>query len=544
MGNLSVNVKKTINYLRENGLKATAIEVQDRLSGKKEVYEPVHPSEAELLKQRRLSGDFPYRPLISVVVPLYNTDERFLKALIECVEAQSYDNWELILADGSEKEGLADVVRTVSENKEHPEGVSAVSINNKVRYHKLDVNYGISGNTNHALEFAKGDYVALLDHDDLLEKNALFEVVSAINRVDADAADHADANGAGHRDAGAADHADADAADRRNAGAARHIDVIYTDEDRCGESGDDFYNPVRKCDFNFEYLLSNNYICHLVVMKASLIKKLELRKEFSGAQDHDLLLRAAVLGSSFYHIPKILYHWRVFGNSTSGNTSGKLYAYEAGKKAAAQALSGILQDTELLSQKDKNAGTASEKVCEAGEYFHVYRTRHVGVYGFDFEKSPMDTEFKAPFGNAGAVGGLVVRKNKEGIIVGGPSDFAGECEYLGKRAAAGGKGNSRFCMREVSGLDLRNICLSKEARGIFKEVVGVSYEDVPLNVKYDLSAGDDISYTKIHDWERIFDVSVLPENADITALSEKLSEALKAAGYKLLYLPSWESVVQ
>lgn len=490
------DINKTINYIKKNGLKATFFEVTERITRKKECYIPHHPSDDDLKAQKRESRLFDYKPLISVVVPLYKSEKRYLEALIYSVAGQSYENWELILADGSGERGeLGRFIASLPVPRE------------KIRYADLGGNFGISGNSNKGIELACGDYIALLDHDDLLERDAFFEIVNRLNRS------------------------------LKNKGRFTLPDVIYTDEDRCGECNCRFWGPVRKPDYNPEYLLSNNYICHLVVMKTEVLKKLRFREEFNGAQDHDLLLRAAAERRSFLHIPKILYHWRVFSGSTSGNTAGKLYAYEAGKKAAAESISFIMPGARSVS---------------------AYRTKHVGVYGFDFENDPMVTPLVSEYSemkndaesskenskenaeNAkakiGALGGLVVKGAPEGRILSGP--------FKGMSAAAGGEGNRRFIMQECDELDIRNIRLCKDAYPIFKRIVGVSYEDFPLSFKADLSAGDEAKFKKIHEWERIFDYEILPGDTDYQKLSRDLSKALKDAGYRLVFMPAWETVVR
>jgi len=497
------NINKTINYIKKNGLKSTFFEVAERLTRKRECYIPHHASDDELKAQRRESGLFDYKPLISVVVPMYKTEKRYLEALIYSVAGQSYENWELILVDGSGDAGeLGKFVRSLPVPGE------------KIRYADLGGNFGISGNSNRGIDLACGEYTALVDHDDLLERDAFFEIVKGLNRV-------------------------IKSKKEEQTDPYKQLpEVIYTDEDRCGECNCRFFNPIRKPDYNPEYLLSNNYICHLVVMKTELIKRLRFREEFNGAQDHDLLLRAAAEKRGFLHIPKILYHWRVFAGSTSGNTAAKLYAYEAGKKAAAEAISAILPTDVKVS---------------------AYRTKHVGVYGFDFEEDPMvmppisgyseiknyaecskesirDSAIESAKAKIGALGGLVVKGAPEGRILSGP--------FKGMSAAAGGEGNRRFIMQECDELDIRNICLCKEAYPIFKRIVGVPYEDFPLSFKADLSAGDEVKFKKIHAWERIFDYETLPKDTDFKKLGSDLSKALKDEGYRLIFMPAWETVVK
>ncbi len=300
-------VKKTLAYGKRNGIKAAfhaAMERvdkshQDEMSrlaadykGCKEwsIFMERDKMEEEIKAQR--AHRFPYEPLISIVVPAYETDRVFLKELITSVIEQTYSNWELIIADASKTDGVKEMLTELS-----GDGTDAV------RYKKLKENNGISENTNAAVEDAKGDYIALLDHDDLLTRDALYSMVERINRCDE----------------------------------RERILAVYSDEDKCDGGGENFYEPHFKPDFNLDLLLSNNYICHFLMVKASAMKELKLRKEFDGAQDYDLVLRLSARADStrekVLHVPKVLYHWRCHEGSTAVNTESKRYAYDAGRKA-------------------------------------------------------------------------------------------------------------------------------------------------------------------------------------------------------------------
>lgn len=218
---------------------------------------------------------------ISIVVPMYNTKEIFFKELVESLENQTYSNWELCLADGSE---------TQNENlKQYYEN------NKKIKYKFLNENKGISENTNAAIELATGEYIGFLDHDDLLSKDALYEVVKAINEN-------------------------------------KEVEFIYSDEDKIDQNGERF-EPYFKPDYSPETLECNNYITHFVVVKKELIERVgRLNSEFNGAQDFDFVLRATFGAKKIVHISKILYHWRVHRDSTANVADAKPYAYEAGIK--------------------------------------------------------------------------------------------------------------------------------------------------------------------------------------------------------------------
>ncbi|MDO4284429.1 MAG: glycosyltransferase, partial [Eubacteriales bacterium] len=220
-----------------------------------------------------------HSPVISVLVPVCDPDGRFFRELIESVLAQTYGNWELILADA----GMTQEAKEIALSYSDP----------RIRYHRLEKNGGISENTNAAAAFAQGDYVAFLDHDDLLTPDALFEAAGEIVRTGAE--------------------------------------ILYTDEDKCDASGARFFEPNRKPDFNLDYFQANNYICHFLLMKRELFLALGLRSAYDGAQDYDLMLRAPK--SEIAHIGRVLYHWRTHSRSTAGNPGSKDYAYEAGKAA-------------------------------------------------------------------------------------------------------------------------------------------------------------------------------------------------------------------
>lgn len=241
-------------------------------------------SESKLEEQKNYK--FEKNPKISVVVPMYNTDETFFKELVESLKNQTYSNFELCLADGSENEN--------SNFKQYLE-------DDRIKYKFLNSNKGISENTNEAISLATGDYVGFLDHDDLLSFDALFEVVKTINQQD-------------------------------------EPDFIYSDEDKIDENYERF-EPYFKPDFSPETLECNNYITHFVVVKRSLLEEVgKLDSKFNGAQDFDFVLRATEKARKIVHISKILYHWRVHKSSTANVADSKPYAYEAGKKVVEEHL--------------------------------------------------------------------------------------------------------------------------------------------------------------------------------------------------------------
>lgn len=225
------------------------------------------------------------KPLISVIMPVYNVDVRWLEKAIQSVENQLYGHWELCIADDSSpNEDVRNVLRRY-EGKD-----SRIS----VQY--LTTNQGISAASNHALSMAGGDYIALLDHDDELSKDALYEVARLINQ-------HPDAC------------------------------MIYSDEDMIDENGFRM-NPYFKPDWSPDTLLSGNYITHLSVYQKAIVDDIGgFREGYEGSQDFDLALRFSEQTNSIHHIPKILYHWRKIEGSVAASTTAKNYAYDNAKKA-------------------------------------------------------------------------------------------------------------------------------------------------------------------------------------------------------------------
>lgn len=282
------NVKKGVNYLSQYGMKQFGAKLVGQLQREEvdyEAYRKEHePTQEQLERQRNFS--FPYNPVVSIVVPVYKTPEKFLRDMIESVLTQTYKYIELCIADGSGA-GYTQVEEIVQQYKE---------IDGRIKYVKLEENLGISGNTNEALKLAKGHYIGLLDHDDFLAPNAVFEVVKVINEEKADA--------------------------------------IYTDEDKTTTNADRFFEPHFKPNFDLDLLRSNNYICHFFVVRKEIVDKIGgFRSEFDGSQDFDFIFRCLELSKVIRHIPKMLYHWRVHSNSVADNPASKMYAYDAGKRA-------------------------------------------------------------------------------------------------------------------------------------------------------------------------------------------------------------------
>jgi glycosyltransferase involved in cell wall biosynthesis len=241
-------------------------------------------SPAMIEEMRRRSASLPYRPLVSVVTPVYNTDARWLRACIESVRSQAYPNWELCLADdGSTRAETRAVVR---EYEGDP----------RIKIKRLAANAGIAAASNEALTLAEGEFVAFLDHDDELTPDALYEMVVHLNQ---------------HQDA----------------------DFVYSDEDKLELDGTRS-NVYFKPDWSPEHFLTNMYTCHLMVVRRSLLERIGgFRPGYEGAQDYDLVLRLIDHAPQIHHVPKVLYQWRRIPESTAGHEGAKPWAHDAGKLA-------------------------------------------------------------------------------------------------------------------------------------------------------------------------------------------------------------------
>ena len=238
-------------------------------------------------RRREEETVFPREIKISVLVPLYNTPEKFLREMIDSVVTQTYKNWELCLADGSDDKHT-DVGRICQEYIEK---------DSRIKYQKIEKNLGISGNTNVCFSMATGNFIGLFDHDDVMHPSLLFECVKTVCEKDAD--------------------------------------YVYTDEATFTSPNlDDLIVLHCKPDYSPENLRANNYICHFSMFDADLLKKTGLfRPEYDGSQDHDMILRLTEEAKHVCHIPKILYYWRSHPNSVAADIGAKTYAIDAAKRA-------------------------------------------------------------------------------------------------------------------------------------------------------------------------------------------------------------------
>ena len=443
MGKLNIhNLRKTISYLKCNGLRETLVTIREHLPlGSRENYRYIPPAESTPEEQRDRSWEKPVT--FSVVVPAYHTPERYYREMIESVLGQTYPYWQLVIGDAGEDDQLGRLAASYEDKR--------------ICYHRLSGNRSIADNTNETLQWAGGDYIALLDHDDVLTPDALYEMAAALER--------GKQHGVQPR-------------------------MLYSDEDKCDQDVKSFYEPNIKPDFNLDLLMTNNYICHLLVMEAELMKSLEFRAAYDGAQDHDLALRAAAclwrVPGAIVHLPRVLYHWRCHNASTAANPESKLYAYEAGVKAT--------QDF-----TDSQGWKAS-----------VSMTQHMG-----FSRTEYDPPLLEQRSEVGAIGGRVLGKARR--IVGGMMSDSGEVQYLGLKDGYSGYLNRAVLVQQAQALDLRCLRLAEQCRELFRDVVGAVYEEE--------------EETGLYRWKD------LSPDADFAGLGVKLSRALRQAGYVLLWDP-------
>lgn len=443
MGKINgANMKKALYYLRRNGILAAYHAARERLGSKDYADYMYKPPEAKVLEKQR-NKRWEQGPLFSIIVPVYRTPEKYLRAMIESVIYQTYANWQLILLDASNDQGrLEGIVRSFQDARIH--------------YYLKEENSGISDNTNFALRYATGDYTGLLDHDDMLTTDALYEMASRIEE------------------------------DKK---AGRELLLLYSDEDKCNMDGDRFYEPHKKEDFNLDLLLSNNYICHFMVMETELLKKLKLRRDYEGAQDYDLVLRAVARilprEDAIGHIPRVLYHWRCHMGSTAENPQSKEYAYLAGREA--------LQD--FADQQGWKAKAVSLK--------------HVGFYSLQYEPDILSNR-----PDVGAIGGRILNKGK---ITGGIYKADGSISYYGLHKNFSGYMHRAALLQDADAVDIRLIHVREECRQLFAQITGVEYME----------------------GKNCFDCRMLPPGTDYGKMSLELGKAFRQAGYRMVWDPAW-----
>lgn len=446
------NFKKTIHYLKKNGIRQAYYTARERMAFEKAdnyAYTPL--SEEERERQRADGKNFTVK--FSILVPAYETKEEYLRAMVDSVLDQTYGNFELILADASSSDRVEQVMQTYRDKR--------------IMYRRLKQNGGISTNTNQALIYATGDYAALLDHDDVLTCDALYEMAVCIREAEKEDIE---------------------------------LQLLYSDEDKCNENETLYYEVHRKEKFNLDLILSNNYICHFMVMKRQLMQELQLRSVCDGAQDYDLVLRAVnhLLGKDkrkkkaeqlpIAHIPKVLYHWRCHEASTAENPESKRYAYDAGKRAVEDFL-------RLRGWKGK-----------------VTHLRHLGFYRIDYQP---DLFLNRP--DVALVGGrLLDRKNK---ITGGIYKASGEKLYEGLHKEYSGYMHRAALQQEAEMIDVRCMAASEEAERILEEMTGLPYLKNRKTGRFD--------------WQ-----GSLKDDADFEEISRRLCERVRELHMRIVWDPA------
>lgn len=444
------NLKKTLRYLKKNGIRQAFYAVRERIDTEKtEDYTYVMPDKRVLEEQIRQARKMKTR--FSILVPAYETDERYLREMIDSVLGQTYGNFELILADASECDRVEAVVKTYSDKR--------------ILYRRLKQNAGISANTNQALMYATGDYAALLDHDDVLSPDALYVMATEIERQEK---------------------------------LDIQLQMLYSDEDKF-DGGDYYFEANIKPEFNLDLILSNNYICHFLVMKRQLMQELGFRSVCDGAQDYDLVLRAVsgMMGKDkqrttkaelpIAHIPKVLYHWRCHVGSTAENPASKQYAYDAGKRA----IEDFLRSREWKGR--------------------VVHTRHLGFYKVEYQPDLLGNR-----PDVAVVGGKLV--NKKNKITGGIYKEDGNCVYAGLHKEYSGYMHRASLMQETEIIDIRCMKVSPGAGEILEEMLGLPYLHNPKNGRFD--------------WK-----DCLKENADYMELSRIFCEKIRQRGWRIVWDP-------
>lgn len=310
---VKITFRKSINLLKRilkanklthmlgKKIKAAGETEYEKISAK-EFIEYLCPEETRKEQEKRI---FPRKIKFSILVPLYNTPEHFLEEMIESVICQTYADWELCMADGSD----------INHSKVEEICKKYAEVDKRILYQKLESNQGISENTNACLRMATGDYIVLFDHDDFLHPSALYENMVAICEIGAD--------------------------------------FIYSDENVFKKES--FLNIIvshRKPDFAPDNLRGNNYICHLSVFSKELSDKVGFfQSACDGSQDHDMVLRLTEKAENIYHIPKVLYYWRSHEGSVAGNALEKTYAVDGAKVAIKQHLERLGLKAEIEKTK-------------------------------------------------------------------------------------------------------------------------------------------------------------------------------------------------
>lgn len=304
-----VRERRKRKFPAKEKLKTSATEYQRWLSRHR-----VTAEQAALL--RKEAQLFKYSPLISIITPVFNTHTPWLEEAVRSVLDQAYENWELVLIDdaSTNPETLAALTRIVDSDR-------------RIRLVHREKTGGISAASNTGIDHATGEWLAILDHDDILEPNALFEMVKVLQ-----------------------DHPE--------------VDLIYSDEDKLTEIG--FDSPSLKPDWSPDFFLSYNYLCHFTALRRNLVQKIGgFRPEYDGAQDYDLFLRLTEHSNRIHHVPRVLYHWRRSQSSTADNIRRKPQALEAGRRAIEEHLARLGEKSHVVIDWGTHAYWVKREIARA-----------------------------------------------------------------------------------------------------------------------------------------------------------------------------------
>lgn len=464
------------------------------------------PSKIELESQRK--RHFLKEITFSIVVPAFHTPETFLRQMIESVLGQTFCHVELCIADGSSDDSVERVVREYQKK------------DNRIKYEKLLENKGISENTNEALKMASGDYIGLLDHDDLLESHALYEMRMALAKYP-------------------------------------EAEVLYSDEDKVSFDLEHYFEPHLKPDYNPDLLRSNNYICHFLVIRRDFLERVGgFRPEYDGAQDFDLVLRLTEAAECVVHIPKVLYHWRSHDASTAANPMSKLYAYEAGRRAVEAQLQrcaepgtvsntrfyGFYETTYEIPEKFPLSivlfscadGNPKKILNIFSDEFHRQNTGNVIYYNNGFNKFVIFSKEEnlrgevVLFAEAGLSGvgkeglqQLAVNCLRDGIGMAGGRILSGKGELLYGRMEADECGNLVYA----------DAGLPKGFTGYFHKAI------LQQNT-------EGVSYRLFAVRKELYDAWVPEMSESPEELMEQLCSFVKRSGYRISYVPAATAVMK
>jgi GT2 family glycosyltransferase len=287
-----------------------------------------HCASPEQIKMMREEWhQFTFQPLITILMPVFDTPVTWLREAVESVLRQAYENWELLLIDDGSTN--ADLLRALP---------AFATRDRRIRLVKLESHQGISAALNRGLDLASGEWVTFLDHDDVLEPDALFQNVRVLQKNPA-------------------------------------VDLIYSDEDKLTEQG--FDSPILKPDWSPDFFLSNNYLCHMIFLRRKLAQEVGgFRPEFDGSQDYDLLLRIVERTNHILHIPQVLYHWRRSQSSSASNVRQKPGQLSASVRAIEDHLSRRNEKAHVVVDWRTHAFYVRRELSDAKKISIVIRNRH------------------------------------------------------------------------------------------------------------------------------------------------------------------------